>query len=161
MMISRRSTSFGCQRAGLVKMGRVALDGKAMSYKRMNKDEAELEKEAAEGRATELREQAQRQPAKMDDGLPDAQPAETVPTPDKRESSFGCSDSLKRTYRGGHTIWPPLRPTRSSAGGAPLRVASLDRRLALWWGQPLQHELSSLAVDFAGPLVVRAMQTRG
>ena len=26
----------------------------------------------------------------------------------------------------------------------PLRVASLDRRLALWWGQPLQHELSYL-----------------
>lgn len=118
-----------CQRAGLVKMGHVALDGtkikaaaskhKAMSYKRMNKDEArlqaevqemlrradqtdkeedqlygvgqdeedlpaelsrreerlkriraakaELEKEAAEGRAAELREQARRQLAKVDD----------------------------------------------------------------------------------------------
>jgi transposase len=118
-----------CQRAGLVKMGHVALDGakikaaaskhKAMSYKRMNKDEArlqaeveemlrraeqidkeedqlygvgqdqedlpaelsrreerlkriraakaELEKEAAEGRAAELREQAERQRAKGDD----------------------------------------------------------------------------------------------
>jgi transposase len=123
-----------CQRAGLVKMGHVALDGakikaaaskhKAMSYKRMNQDEArlqaevqemlrrveqtdkeedqlygvgqdeeglpaelsrreeglkriraakaELEKEAAEGRAAELREQAERQRAKVDDeSLPD------------------------------------------------------------------------------------------
>jgi ABC-type multidrug transport system ATPase subunit len=47
-----------CQRAGLVKMGRVALDGtkikaaaskhKAMSYKRMNKDEARLQAEVQE-----------------------------------------------------------------------------------------------------------------
>jgi hypothetical protein len=47
-----------CQRAGLVKMGHVALDGtrikaaaskhKAMSYKRMNKDEARLQAEVQE-----------------------------------------------------------------------------------------------------------------
>ena len=118
-----------CHRAGLLKLGHVALDGtkikaaaskhKAMSYKRMNQDEArlqaevqellrraeqtdreedqrygrgqdeedlpaelsrreqrlkriraakaELEKEAAEGRAAALREQAERQRAKADD----------------------------------------------------------------------------------------------
>jgi len=49
-----------CQKAGLVKLGHVALDGtkiqanaskhKAMSYKRMEEDEARLEAAAQEGR---------------------------------------------------------------------------------------------------------------
>ena len=57
-----------CERAGLVKLGHVALDGskveasaskhKAMSYKRLKEARESLEREAREQRAKELREQA-------------------------------------------------------------------------------------------------------
>ncbi len=74
-----------CQRAGLVKLGHVALDGtkveanaskhKAMSYERMKKEEAELEKKVAEllkaAESTDASEDVQYGKDRRGDELPD------------------------------------------------------------------------------------------
>jgi transposase len=178
-----------CQRAGLVKMGHVALDGtkikaeaskhKAMSYKRMNQDEArlqaevqemlrradqtdkeedqlygvgqdeedlpaelsrreerlkriraakaELEKEAAEGRAAQLREQAERQRAKLDDeSLPDHERKRARTRAEKAEQKAAAfAPETKENRDEGETDQKelPLHRVASEVDGKPKPAA--------------------------------------
>ena len=214
-----------CRAAGLVRLGQVALDGakikaaaskhKAMSYKRMNEEEArlqaqvkellrraervdreedelygsgqdkqdlpaelsrreqrlerlrvakaELEKEAAEGRAAELREQAQRQRGKVDDGsLPGHERKRSRTRAQKAEREADKLAGKKKRARGegdGSQQELPLHRVASEVSGKPKPTAQRnftdpDSCIMVKDGAYIQGYNAQIIVDGAHQVII-------